>query len=106
VQYPRGNVLRHPNALGTPNQLAKSIIDRATGKNRTAILRQTNRARTRLLRRWQKLRGRKNPLRCGQHFAQAHHLVPGLGQDACQQGIFLLKSPHATVTMIFGLSHI
>jgi hypothetical protein len=31
-----------------PNQLAKSIIGIATGRSRTAILRQKNRARTRL----------------------------------------------------------
>jgi hypothetical protein len=47
----------------------------------------------------------KNPLRCGQHFAQARHLVRGLGQDACQQGIFLLESLHATMTTTFCLSH-
>src|SRR5260370_13683468 len=41
----------------------------------------------------------------GQQLAQAHDLVTGLGQDACEQGIFVLESLDATLTTIFRLSH-
>jgi hypothetical protein len=44
--------MSHPKRPRDPNQLAKSIIDIATGRSPTAILRPRKRARTRLRSRW------------------------------------------------------
>src|SRR5260370_5812299 len=41
----------------------------------------------------------------GQQLAQAHDLGTGLGQDACEQGSFVLQSLDATLTTSFLLSH-